>query len=100
MSRGRRDLGRGTTVAVTGKETVVDAVGLARWPEEVEEGGETGLSEEAVGRENGPRGRRKPWRGWGLQAKQGERKRPALPAPPRGCEADGRPRIWWDGGQG
>lgn len=26
--------GRGTTVAVTGKEMVVDAVGMARWPEE------------------------------------------------------------------
>lgn len=50
VSRGRRDPGRGTTVAVTGNEVPVDAVDMARWPEEVEEGVETGLSEEEVGR--------------------------------------------------
>ena len=29
---GRRDWGRNTAVAVTGKDMIVDAVGVVRWP--------------------------------------------------------------------
>ena len=30
----RRDLGGDTTVAATGKDIIVDAVGMVRWPRE------------------------------------------------------------------
>lgn len=66
-------------MAVPGKEMVVDAVGMARWPEEGEEGGGTGLSD-GGGEENGPRSKRKPRRGWDLPARRGKRKWSALPS--------------------
>lgn len=49
-------------MAVTGKEMVVDAVGMAWWPEEGKEGGGRGLSD-GGGEKSDPRSKRKPRRG-------------------------------------
>lgn len=94
-SYGRRDLGQGTTVAVAGKDMVVDAVGMARWPEEGKEGGGTGLSN-GGGEKSDPRSKRKPNRGGICQSSEGRQNGQLSPAPLRGqgYETDVVPLDW------